>query len=239
MHYTYEDTLFNQAAGAIYGQRCRAAHVLRQSRVRDPRTRTHTHTHSRARKTHIQNTCMRACILRTRCLWIIRGHNCHITRRYTRFFPPLCGVCTVARVVVYLEAHATPQVATRRLYSMCILIYVCMYLHEYEHCVPQIEKGRQRAVRLVNVRIIAARQRYRGAQLRVAQRPDHRQQAAQHPHHQRCAHRVHLLDDALRRNENAFGEMHAMISSEFHTSEQSHAFKWNQKCSRMSNLNRK
>jgi len=59
-----------------------------------------------------------------------------------------------------------------------------IYVHKHEHSVPQVKERRQRSESLEQVRVVAARSRYGGAQFSVAKCADHGQHATQDPHGQ-------------------------------------------------------
>ena len=79
-----------------------------------------------------------------------------------------------------------------------------MFLHEYDVCGPEVEEGRQRPKGLPDVGVVRARLWDGGAQLGVAEGPDHAEEAAQAPDHQGEADAAGLADHALGGHEDAW-----------------------------------
>ncbi len=76
-------------------------------------------------------------------------------------------------------------------------------LHKDDIGRPQVEEGWEWSIRLANVGVVAARPEDGGAELCVAERPDHGQQAAHAPDDQGEANGTGLLQHALRGDKDA------------------------------------
>ena len=76
-------------------------------------------------------------------------------------------------------------------------------LHENEIGIPKVQKGRKWAKGLHNISIVTSAFGNRGAQFRVTQRPQHRQEAAHAPHDEAEANGPRLHQYAFGADEDA------------------------------------